>query len=131
MGSLAQLFEDYLGIIQVYSDGSIFRSEVTDFSIKVQHDGSAIWKDCLFDKKHNLYLRLYKPAVRFQCQTPNSLLLPRRRLLSRFTHMAQLSQLLHPPFFSVTRDRYLPKFRLYRTVLIHGYPTGSTLTGFS
>ncbi|KAL2519796.1 hypothetical protein Fot_23719 [Forsythia ovata] len=31
MGSLAQLVEDYLGIIQVYNDGSIFRSEVTDF----------------------------------------------------------------------------------------------------
>ncbi|XP_022842434.1 probable carboxylesterase 15 [Olea europaea var. sylvestris] len=61
MGSLAHLVEDCLGIVQVYSDGSIFRSEVTDFHIKVHDDGSAIWKDCLFDKKHNLYLRLYKP----------------------------------------------------------------------
>ncbi|KAL2484694.1 putative carboxylesterase [Abeliophyllum distichum] len=58
MGSLAQLVWKTLW---EYSDGSIFQSKVTDFSIKVQDDGSTTWKDCLFDKKHNLYLYLYKP----------------------------------------------------------------------
>ncbi|KAH6802815.1 alpha/beta-Hydrolases superfamily protein [Perilla frutescens var. frutescens] len=29
--------------------------------MEVQDDGTAVWKDCLFDKKHNLHLRLYKP----------------------------------------------------------------------
>ncbi|KAL2522235.1 putative carboxylesterase 15 [Forsythia ovata] len=70
MGSLAQLVKDSLEIIQVYSDGSIFRSEVTDFSIKVQDDSSAIWKNYLFDKKHNLYLCLYKPLSASNAKLP-------------------------------------------------------------
>ncbi|KAL2523272.1 putative carboxylesterase 15 [Forsythia ovata] len=70
MGSLAQLVEDCLRIIQVYSDGSIFWFEVTDFPIKVQDDGYAIWKDCLFDKKHNLYLCLYKPMSTSNAKLP-------------------------------------------------------------
>ncbi|PIN25326.1 Arylacetamide deacetylase [Handroanthus impetiginosus] len=61
MGSLPHVVENCLGIIQVLSDGSIFRSEDIKFPMKVQDDGSAVWKDCLFDKKHNLHLRLYKP----------------------------------------------------------------------
>ncbi|KAK6147335.1 hypothetical protein DH2020_018247 [Rehmannia glutinosa] len=61
MGSLPHVVEDCLGIVQVFSDGSISRSENFKVPIKVQDDGSAVWKDCLFDKKHNLHLRLYKP----------------------------------------------------------------------
>ncbi|XP_011094531.1 probable carboxylesterase 15 [Sesamum indicum] len=61
MGSLPHVVEDCLGIVQVYSDGSILRSEDINFPMEVQDDGSAVWKDCLFDKKHNLHLRLYKP----------------------------------------------------------------------
>ncbi|KAL2466494.1 putative carboxylesterase [Abeliophyllum distichum] len=41
-----------------------------DFSIKVQDDGSATWKDCLFDKKHNLYLYLYKPLSASNAKLP-------------------------------------------------------------
>ncbi|KAK4396637.1 putative carboxylesterase 15 [Sesamum angolense] len=61
MGSLPHVVEDCLGIVQVFSDGSILRSEDINFPMEVQDDGSAVWKDCLFDEKHNLYLRLYKP----------------------------------------------------------------------
>ncbi|XP_073032786.1 strigolactones hydrolase CXE15 [Primulina eburnea] len=61
MGSLPRIVEDCFGIVLVYSDGSISRPSDINFPMKVQDDGSAVWKDCLFDKKHNLHLRLYKP----------------------------------------------------------------------
>lgn len=61
MGSLPHLVEDCQGILQVYSDGSIFRLDEIDFNIPVQDDGSVVWKDSVFDKKHGLSLRLYKP----------------------------------------------------------------------
>uniref|UniRef100_A0A5B6ZQX4 Putative carboxylesterase 15 n=1 Tax=Davidia involucrata TaxID=16924 RepID=A0A5B6ZQX4_DAVIN len=61
MGSLPHIVEDCRGILQLYSDGSIFRSTNIDFNIPVHEDGSVIWKDCPYDKNHNLYLRLYKP----------------------------------------------------------------------
>ncbi|CAA0837795.1 Probable carboxylesterase 15 [Striga hermonthica] len=63
MGSLAHVVEDCLGLIQVYSDGSIFRSyENLKFPMEVQDDGTAVWKDCLYDEEHDLQLRLYKPS---------------------------------------------------------------------
>ncbi|CAI9780264.1 unnamed protein product [Fraxinus pennsylvanica] len=63
MGSLLHVVEDHLGILQILSNGSIFRLEEKDivFPMKVHDDGSVIWKDCLYDKKHDLHLRLYKP----------------------------------------------------------------------
>lgn len=61
MGSLPHIVEDCQGILQVYSDGSIFRLDEIDFNIPVQDDGSVVWKDSVFDKKHGLSLRLYKP----------------------------------------------------------------------
>ncbi|KAL8517639.1 hypothetical protein ACS0TY_015758 [Phlomoides rotata] len=61
MGSLAHVVEDCLGIVQVLSDGSIFRSDDINFPMTVHDDGTAVWKDCPYDKKHNLHLRLYKP----------------------------------------------------------------------
>ncbi|XP_059646538.1 probable carboxylesterase 15 [Cornus florida] len=63
MGSLPQIVEDCLGILQVYSDGSIVRPGDIEFNIPDHDDGSVLWKDCLYDKKHGLYLRLYKPVV--------------------------------------------------------------------
>ncbi|KZV48984.1 putative carboxylesterase 15 [Dorcoceras hygrometricum] len=77
MGSLPHIVEDCLGIVRVYSDGSISRLTDINLPMKVQDDGSAVWKDCLFDKEHNLHLRLYKP------RSP--------------TDVAQLPQLLPPP----------------------------------
>ncbi|KAI3472097.1 hypothetical protein Pfo_029385 [Paulownia fortunei] len=70
MGSLPHVIEDCLGIVQVFSDGSIFRSEDIKFPMKVQDDGSAVWKDCLFDEKHNLHLRLYKPRLPSAAKLP-------------------------------------------------------------
>ncbi|GFP94926.1 probable carboxylesterase 15 [Phtheirospermum japonicum] len=62
MGSLPHVVEDCLGIIQVFSDGSIVRSDQNiKFPMKVEDDGDVVWKDCLYDEKHNLHLRLYKP----------------------------------------------------------------------
>ncbi|KAL2554183.1 putative carboxylesterase 15 [Forsythia ovata] len=63
MGSLPHVVEDHLGILQVLSDGSIFRIGEKDinFPMKVHEDDSVIWKDCLYETKHNLHLRLYKP----------------------------------------------------------------------
>ncbi|XP_031395280.1 probable carboxylesterase 15 isoform X3 [Punica granatum] len=70
MGSLPHVVEDCMGVLQLYSNGTIFRSKHIDFSrIPVVDDFSVLFKDCLFDKHHNLYLRLYKPAA--LTATPN------------------------------------------------------------
>ncbi|KAJ9693808.1 hypothetical protein PVL29_009666 [Vitis rotundifolia] len=63
MGSIPYVVEDFQGVLQVYSDGSTLRSATLPFNIPVHDDGSVIWKDCAFDKHHNLHLRLYRPAV--------------------------------------------------------------------
>ncbi|XP_051150132.1 probable carboxylesterase 15 [Andrographis paniculata] len=66
MGSVPpRIVEDCLGIVQVFSDGSISRCHDNDinFPMKVQDDGSAVWKDCPYDKKNSLHLRLYRPAT--------------------------------------------------------------------
>ncbi|KAL3535990.1 hypothetical protein ACH5RR_004451 [Cinchona calisaya] len=64
MGSLPQVVENIHGVLQVYSDGSIFRPKDSDinFNIPIHDDGSVVWKDCEFDSKNYLYLRLYKPT---------------------------------------------------------------------
>lgn len=50
------------GVLRVYSDGSIWRSDKPSFDMPVHDDGSVLWKDVVFDPVHNLQLRLYKPA---------------------------------------------------------------------
>ncbi|KAL2476159.1 putative carboxylesterase [Abeliophyllum distichum] len=156
MGSLAQLVEDCLGIIKVYSDGSNFRSEVNDFPIKVQDDGSATWKDCLFNKKHNLYIYLYQLLSASNAKLPilyffhgsGGFCLGSRTWPNCHNYCLCLSSVLSTvvisPDYRLAPEHRLPaamddalnavkcsKFRLYRTVLIHGYLTGSTLTRFS
>ncbi|KAK4409138.1 putative carboxylesterase 15 [Sesamum angolense] len=54
--------EECRGVLRVYSDGSIRRSNKPSFEVPVNEDGSVLWKDVLFDPTHNLHLRLYKPA---------------------------------------------------------------------
>ncbi|XP_043699316.1 probable carboxylesterase 15 [Telopea speciosissima] len=54
--------EDCRGVLQVYSDGSIVRSDRSPFNVTVHDDGSVIWKDVTFDPIHGLQLRLYKPS---------------------------------------------------------------------
>ncbi|KAI4348841.1 hypothetical protein L6164_009512 [Bauhinia variegata] len=62
MGSLPHIVEDCLGYLKLYSDGSIFRSDDIKFPVSVIEDESVLFKDCLFDKRFNLYLRLFKPT---------------------------------------------------------------------
>ncbi|KAK4755264.1 hypothetical protein SAY87_009021 [Trapa incisa] len=63
MGTLPHIVEDCAGVLQLYSDGTVFRSMNLDFSwVRVVEDNSVVFKDCLFDKNYSLYLRLYKPA---------------------------------------------------------------------
>ncbi|EYU36009.1 hypothetical protein ABFS82_14G227600 [Erythranthe guttata] len=50
------------GVLRVYSDGSIWRSNKPSFEMPVPDDGSVLWKDAVFDAAHSLQLRLYKPA---------------------------------------------------------------------
>ncbi|GLT48639.1 hypothetical protein SLA2020_222500 [Shorea laevis] len=50
------------GVLRVYSDGSTWRSPNPSFDVPVQDDGSVLWKDAVFDPRHNLEVRLYKPA---------------------------------------------------------------------
>ena len=57
--------EDCMGILKLYSDGTIFRSNNIQF--KPIHTNNTdnnlvLFEDHLFHKKHNLHLRLYKPT---------------------------------------------------------------------
>ncbi|XP_010058697.2 probable carboxylesterase 15 [Eucalyptus grandis] len=63
MGSLPHVVEDCMGVLQVFSDGSIFRADEIDFrNIFVVENKSIVHKDYLYDKEHGLSLRLYRPA---------------------------------------------------------------------
>ncbi|RDX97041.1 putative carboxylesterase 15, partial [Mucuna pruriens] len=61
MGSLPHVVEDCMGLLQLYSDGSIFRSNDIEFKVSPIQDNSIAFKDFLFHKRFNLSLRLYKP----------------------------------------------------------------------
>lgn len=63
MGSLPHVVEDLHGVVKLYSDGSIFRSNDINFNIPIHQDNSIVWKDCQFDKENSLYLCLYKPIT--------------------------------------------------------------------
>ncbi|CAI0402424.1 unnamed protein product [Linum tenue] len=62
MGSLPQVVEDCMGVLQLLSDGTVFRQQIIDFPTQPVNDQSVLYKDCLFHKPHNLRLRLYKPV---------------------------------------------------------------------
>ncbi|KAF9664832.1 hypothetical protein SADUNF_Sadunf16G0059000 [Salix dunnii] len=62
MGSLPHVVEDCGGVVQLFSDGTIFRSKDIGFPIPIITDHSIVFKDCLFDKTNDLHLRLYKPT---------------------------------------------------------------------
>ncbi|GFZ09275.1 alpha/beta-Hydrolases superfamily protein [Actinidia rufa] len=63
MGSLPHLVEDCQGFLQLYSDGSIVRSNDIKFPTQIRHDATVTYTDQLFDVPHNLHLRLYKPTT--------------------------------------------------------------------
>lgn len=58
------------GVLRVYSDGSVVRTNKPSFDVPIEDDGSVIWKDVSFDSTHDLSLRLYKPV------SPSSFKLP-------------------------------------------------------
>ncbi|KAI5585843.1 hypothetical protein BDE02_06G171700 [Populus trichocarpa] len=62
MGSLPHVVEDCGGVVQLFSDGTIYRSKDIGFPMPIINDESVLFKDCLFDKTYNLHLRLYKPT---------------------------------------------------------------------
>lgn len=62
MGSFPHIVEDCMGVIQLFSDGTIHRSKNIDFLSPIIFDSSVQFKDCLFDSTHNLHLRLYRPT---------------------------------------------------------------------
>ncbi|XVF55937.1 hypothetical protein PTKIN_Ptkin06aG0075700 [Pterospermum kingtungense] len=63
MGSFPHVVEDCVGVLQVLSDGTIFRSKNIQFNMPVIDEKSVHFKDAMFDKDHNLQLRLYKPTL--------------------------------------------------------------------
>ncbi|XP_043702648.1 probable carboxylesterase 15 [Telopea speciosissima] len=55
--------DDLFGVVQVYSDGCIVRTDPQNLNVDVhQEDGSVIWKDVTFDPIHGIQLTLYKPS---------------------------------------------------------------------
>ncbi|KAK4375042.1 hypothetical protein RND71_005719 [Anisodus tanguticus] len=76
MGSIPHVVEDCLGILRLYSDGSISRTcdNQIDFdNFPIKDDGSVVWKDRVYDNEidNQLYLRLYNPV---KCNSNNKLL---------------------------------------------------------
>ncbi|OMO68699.1 Alpha/beta hydrolase-3 [Corchorus olitorius] len=63
MGSFPHIVEDCMGFLQVLSDGTIFRSKTIEFNMPLLHEKSVHFKDALFDKNHDLHLRIYKPMM--------------------------------------------------------------------
>ncbi|CAN0923364.1 Probable carboxylesterase 15 [Linum grandiflorum] len=55
-------FEDCLGILRIYKDGSTWRSNQPIFNVPVNVPPSVTFKDTTFDQQNNLKLRLYKPT---------------------------------------------------------------------
>lgn len=68
MGSLPQahVVEDCMGILQLYSDGSIHRSNQIEFKVSATKDNTVTFKEYLFHKRFNLSLRFYKPQNQTQ-----------------------------------------------------------------
>ncbi|TVU44676.1 hypothetical protein EJB05_04125, partial [Eragrostis curvula] len=64
-GAPAQVVEDFAGLFQLLSDGTVIRRTDLDVfpSLPVPPTLPAVdWKDVVFDPTHNLKLRIYKPA---------------------------------------------------------------------
>ncbi|CAN4120121.1 unnamed protein product [Withania somnifera] len=48
--------EECRGVLRVYSDGTIVRSNKPSFEVPIHDDGSILWKDVIFEAMHNLQL---------------------------------------------------------------------------
>ncbi|XP_023003802.1 probable carboxylesterase 15 [Cucurbita maxima] len=69
MGSLPYIVEDCMGVLQLYSDGTVFRSDDIRFPFPIADDSSVVFRDVLYDAVHGLHLRLIKPAVSLNSNT--------------------------------------------------------------
>ncbi|XVF07470.1 hypothetical protein REPUB_Repub06bG0141800 [Reevesia pubescens] len=76
MGSFPHIVEDCMGVLQVLSDGTIFRSKNIQFNMPVIEEKSVHFKDAMFDKNHNLHLRIYKPISASESFPGNDYKLP-------------------------------------------------------
>lgn len=63
MGSLPHIVEDCMGVLQLYSDGTVSRSDDIQFPFPITADTSVVFRDVLYNADHNLHLRLFKPAA--------------------------------------------------------------------
>ncbi|XP_031495883.1 probable carboxylesterase 15 [Nymphaea colorata] len=54
--------ENFRGIVRVFSDGSVIRSDDPSAKVPIEDDGSIAWKDFTFDNSFSLQLRIYKPS---------------------------------------------------------------------
>ncbi|PRQ44283.1 putative carboxylesterase [Rosa chinensis] len=63
MGSLTHIVEDCMGVLQLFSDGSVHRCSLKDinFPFPAVNDNSVDFKDVVFDRKLNISLRVYRP----------------------------------------------------------------------
>lgn len=61
--TLPHVVEDHLGLVKLYSDGTVFRPEdvLARVPSPVYDDSPVAWKDTLFDGSHGLHLRIYRP----------------------------------------------------------------------
>ncbi|XP_047152609.1 probable carboxylesterase 15 [Vigna umbellata] len=60
------IVEDCMGLLKLFSDGTVFRSNIQfqeQPSSTQQHNNLVLFKDYIFHKKFNLHLRLYKPKL--------------------------------------------------------------------
>ncbi|KAJ8754530.1 hypothetical protein K2173_005691 [Erythroxylum novogranatense] len=70
MGSIPLLLENCMGVLQLYSDGTTFRSDKIQFPMSIVSDDSVLFKDCVFNKQLDLHLRLYKPTSPSKAKLP-------------------------------------------------------------
>ncbi|KAH7512294.1 hypothetical protein FEM48_Zijuj12G0075400 [Ziziphus jujuba var. spinosa] len=61
MGSIPHVVEDCMGVLQLFSDGTVYRCSDIEFKFPAVNENSVVFKDIIFEKERNLSLRLYKP----------------------------------------------------------------------
>lgn len=50
-----------MGVLQLFSDGTVYRCSDIAFNIPIIEDNSVVFKDTIYEHKRNLSLRIYKP----------------------------------------------------------------------
>ncbi|KAK3197982.1 hypothetical protein Dsin_021397 [Dipteronia sinensis] len=72
MESLPHIVENLSPVLQLYSDGTIVRKNHVNSAVPLLTDDSIKIKDLIYYRKHNLHLRLYKPASSSKTSPPSS-----------------------------------------------------------